>query len=100
MQAKKFFTVLSFLLCSAAAVSAQSASRTQHQRIKQGVKSGELTRHETKTLVKQQKETRQDVRQAKADGIITPGEKKEIRQDKRKSNRTIYRTKHNNRDRN
>jgi len=86
-------TLLAFTLVLFSVTASQA--QTQRARIRHGVKSGELTRRETKTLVKQQVETRQDVKAAKADGVVTAAEKKEIKQDKRKSNRAIYRKKHN-----
>ena len=81
---------------------AQIAKRaiSQHHRIKQGVRSGELTRAEGANLRNGQKEIRQDVREAKADGVVTPAEKQEIKQDQRQESRKIFRKKHNNRDRN
>jgi len=75
-------------------------AKNQHQRIKQGVKSGELTKAETVNLAKDQKEIRQEVKAAKADGNVTTAERKDIRQDQRQASRKIYRKKHNNRDRN
>ncbi|MBC7887932.1 MAG: hypothetical protein H7Z13_08575 [Ferruginibacter sp.] len=78
----------------------RKTAKHQHTRIKQGVKSGELTKAETKNLVHDQKEIRQDVRIAKSDGVVTGVEKKEIRQDQRQASRKIYRKKHNDRDRN
>lgn len=74
--------------------------RHERHRIAQGVKSGELTRAETANLVKGQKEIRQDVKAAKADGVVTRAERKDIKQDQRQESRKIYRKKHNNRDRN
>ena len=62
-------------------------AKNQHARIVQGVKSVELTPAETKNLVKKEKDIRQDVREAKADGVITPAERKDIRQDQRKASR-------------
>ena len=81
---------------------AQTTARQvrQHKRIKQGVKSGELTRAEAINLRNGQKEIREDKREAKADGVVTPAEKQEIRQEQRKESRKIFRKKHNNRDRN
>lgn len=76
-------------------------AKNQRQRIKQGVRSGELTRAETVNLAKDQREIRQDIKEAKTnDGVITANERKDIRQDQRQANRKIYRKKHNNRDRN
>ncbi len=75
-------------------------AKNEHHRIKQGVKSGELTKKETKNLVHGQKEIHQDVKAAKADGVVTKDERKDIRQDQRQESRKIFRKKHNKRDRN
>ncbi|MEP6712252.1 MAG: hypothetical protein ABJA37_07550 [Ferruginibacter sp.] len=99
MKASKIFAALSIMLITAGAVNAQTV-KNEHHRIRQGVRSGELTRHETKTLVHQQKDIHQDKKEAKADGVVTGAEKREIKQDKRQASRSIYRKKHNNRDRN
>lgn len=74
--------------------------RHERHRIAQGVKSGELTKAETANLVKGQKEIHQEVKAAKADGVVTRDERKDIKQDQRQQSRKIYRKKHNNRDRN
>lgn len=99
----KIFASLAFVcLLGLTNVNAQSAKTPRHerQRIRQGVKSGELTRAETKTLVNQQKDIHQDKKEARADGVVTHDEKKDIRKDERKASRSIYRKKHNKRDRN
>jgi hypothetical protein len=72
---------------------------TRHHRIKQGVKSGELTKAEAADLRNDQKDVRQDIKDAKKDGKITRKESKEIRHDKKHLNREIFRKKHNNRER-
>lgn len=90
--------ILAFTISS---VQAQAGRQVkQHKRIKQGVKSGELTRAEAVNLRNGQKEIRQEKQEAKADGVVTPAEKQEIRQDQRKESRKIYRKKNNNRTRN
>ena len=71
--------------------------KVQHERIKQGVKTGELTRHETKTLAKQQRAIRHEKRESKKDGIVSRGERRNIRHDQRKTSRDIFRKKHNDR---
>ena len=73
--------------------------RHERHRIAQGVKSGELTKAKTKNLVQGQKEIHQDVKAAKADGVVTKEERKDIKQDQRQESRKIYRKKHNNRER-
>lgn len=97
-----FFAALAFLFfVGLTNVNAQTAKTPRHerQRIKQGVKSGELTRAETKTLVNQQRDIHQDRKEARADGVVTPLERRHIKKDERKANRSIYRKKHNKRDR-
>lgn len=70
-------------------------ARNQHHRIKQGVKSGELTKGEAANLRNDQKGIRQEVKDAKSDGKVTKDERKDIRKDQKKENRKIYRKKHN-----
>ncbi len=97
MKAVKIFTACILMLLALTHADAQT---TQRNRVKHGVRSGELTRHETKAIAHQKKEMRQDVKAAKADGVVTTAEKKEIRQDNKQLNKSIYRKKHNRRDRN
>ncbi len=87
-------------LFSNANAQVKQTTKNQQHRIKQGVKSGELTKKETVNLAKDQREIRRDVKTARADGKVTRSERKDIRQDKRQASRKIYRKKHNNRDRN
>ncbi|MEO5944343.1 MAG: hypothetical protein ABIP30_05810 [Ferruginibacter sp.] len=96
MKATKFVAAFALMLITAGTASAQT-TQGERARIKSGVKSGELTKKETKTLVNQQKDIHQDRKEAKADGVVTKGERKDIKQDKRKASRSIYRKKHNGR---
>lgn len=80
-------------------INTATAQTTQRQRVKQGVKSGELTKAETRSIAKLKREDRRNVRNAKSDGVVTRKERKEIRRDKRKTSRAIYRKKHNRRNR-
>src|SRR5450755_825671 len=94
----KFLIVAAIALglgISSADAQIRHRAHTQHQRIRQGVKSGELTKGETKSLVKDQKDLHQDIKLAKSDGKITPGEKKIITKEENKDSREIYRKKHN-----
>lgn len=67
----------------------------QRARIRQGVKSGELTKGEAKNLRQEQKTIRAEKQMAKADGKVTPAERARIRKDQNKASRDIYRKKHN-----
>jgi hypothetical protein len=71
----------------------------QDTRIAQGINSGELTRGETRHLVRQQRRIQHAKREAWSDGTLTRREKAglELRQDKASGH--IYRLKHNQRDR-
>lgn len=101
MKTIKIFTVIVLMLMTSSITNAQAVrTRLQHKRIAHGVRNGELTRHETKQLARQQRNIRQEKREARADGVVTPGERKVIRQDTRRANRNIARKKHNRRDRN
>lgn len=99
MKLTKIFAALSIFCVMAISASAQTAHRSDRHKIKQGVKSGELTRKETKNLVHQQVAIKRDIRHAKADGHVTAAERRNIYIDKKKADASIYRKKHNNRDR-
>jgi hypothetical protein len=88
------------IFSTADAQTVRQKGKNERHRIAQGVKSGELTKAEAKNLAKGQKEIHQDVKEAKADGVVTKEERKEIKQDQRQESRKIYRKKHNKRDRN
>jgi hypothetical protein len=100
---KSKFLLIAALVIGASVSSADAQIRhraqNQHQRIKQGVKSGELTRPEAKNLRGDQKDLHQDIKLAKSDGKITRKERKIIRKEEKKDSREIYRKKHNKRDR-
>jgi len=70
--------------------------RQHHQdaRIKQGVKSGELTHEEAKGLRQDRREIRQKEHAYKADGTLTKDERKDLHQDLNAMNKEIYQEKH------
>jgi hypothetical protein len=71
----------------------------QQTRIKQGVKSGELTKGETLRLEKEQTKIQADKKAAKADGVVTPQERRYVRREQNKANCDIRRLKNNERTR-
>lgn len=71
----------------------------QGARIRQGVRSGELTAAEAARLKGQQAKIKRDEAVAKSDGKVTPAERKKLAREQQRANRTIYRKKHNARDR-
>jgi hypothetical protein len=69
----------------------------QKARIRQGVKSGELTKGEAKNLRQEQKTIQAEKQMAKTDGKVTPAERAKLQRDQNKASKDIYRLKHNKR---
>ena len=78
----------------------KTRQKVQSKRIKGGVRSGALTKDEAASVMKDEKEIREDKREARADGTVTGAERKEIHQEQNQASRKIYRKKHNSRTRN
>lgn len=66
----------------------------QHQRIVQGVKSGELTHTEAKDLRGDQKNIHQEEKAFKSDGKLSKDERQELHQDQSAANKEINQEKH------
>jgi hypothetical protein len=66
----------------------------QQQRIQQGVKSGELTRGETRRLQAEQRHIRREEARYKSDGQLTRAERADLQHDLNRSSRHIYNQKH------
>lgn len=66
----------------------------QHERIQQGMHNGSLTRVEANRLRMQQAKVRHLKMMAKADGRVTPAERRMIEQQQLVASRSIYRQKH------
>lgn len=79
---------------------ARKRQNEQQQRIRQGIRSDELTRREVRGLAHEQRDIQREIRQAKSDGVVTPGERREIQREQHQASRHIYRAKHNRWDRN
>jgi len=95
MKLKMIIASLAIVAISATSV----AQTTQRERIKQGVKSGEITKTEAAKIAKERQDILQTKAVAKADGIVTAEEKKIIKKERKQASRTIYRKKHNAKDR-
>jgi hypothetical protein len=83
-------------------INAQVNQRQHNQQVrtKQGVKSGELTQAETAKIKTQQKHINQMEAKAKSDGVVTTKEKAKLNAAQNAASTSIYRKKHNKRDRN
>ena len=67
----------------------------QQQRIKEGVKSGELTKGEAARLEAQQGKIAVDKAKAKSDGVVTAKERAKLHREQDRASKNIYRKKHN-----
>lgn len=66
----------------------------QEKRIDQGVKSGALTAPEAAALQKGEDKIKVDQAVAKADGVVTKPERKQLHQELNRESRAIHRQKH------
>jgi hypothetical protein len=71
----------------------------QQRRIGQGVKSGQMTAHETAHVEHQEAHLNRETRRMRAQngGKLTPGEKAKVNRQQNHLSHEIYRDKHNNR---
>lgn len=107
---KKVTTILlTFVMVLGASIAsmAQTATpeinrreRHQQRRIRQGVRSGSLTRREAARLERQEAKTRDAEAAAKADGTVTRRERRHLRHRESHTSRNIYRQKHDRQHRN
>jgi hypothetical protein len=96
------FVLATLLISTAGLASAQTATPRvdrrevrQQQRIRQGVRSGQLTPHETARLERGQRHINRMERRAKANGVVTPAERRHLARAQNHQSREIYRLKHN-----
>lgn len=106
VSARKLFTTAAAVLVLAGATAAQAqhaAADTprvdarqarQQARIADGVADGSLTHREARQLQHQQRHIRQAERQAKADGVVTPHERRHLARLQDHASRSIHRQKH------
>jgi hypothetical protein len=79
---------------------ADTRQKNQKHRVKTGVKSGEITKREAKSIHKSTKSAKRYEAKAKSDGKVTWKERARLKHKENQSSRKIYRTKHNKKDRN
>lgn len=104
MYVRFFLTLFSIIGIAVAAGSVNAEARRmdrrehkQSSRIKQGVKSGAMTRGEARKAVRQQNRIHRAEKKAKADGTVTKKEKRKISRMQNKASSDLYRMKHNDR---
>lgn len=67
----------------------------QNERIRAGIKSGEISKAELRCIRKDKKKVRHLKHSAKADGVVSPKERAQLHKKQHKNSRKIYRAKHN-----
>jgi cell division protein FtsB len=68
---------------------------TERQRIRRGVRSGQLTRAEAQQLRDRQRQIRQERRAYRSDGTLSRDERRDLRRDRREQNQQIRSYRHN-----
>lgn len=91
--------VLAFGACAVSAAGTETPridqrQANQEQRIDKGIASGELTRREARRMNRQQDRVNKAEDNAKADGVVTAGERKALTKAQNRTSRHIYRQKH------
>ena len=66
----------------------------QQKRIDQGVASGQLTGREAVRLERREGKIAVNEAKAKADGVVTPAERRRLRGEENRASKAIYRQKH------
>ena len=89
------FTLIFTLNLSWARGGSTDRQRKQFQRIRGGVKSGEVTRKEFKRLGREQRRIGRSINKARADGRVNAREKGHIRKLQNRASKHIYLAKHN-----
>lgn len=87
--------VSSLMLGQAVTPGINKTQKNQRVRIHEGIKSGELTKHEARQLRKQQIHIQREKKFAKMDGVVSSRERKHIKQDQKKACKNIVIKKHN-----
>lgn len=69
-------------------------SHNQHERIEQGVRSGQLNHREAARLNHEQRQIHREAREYRRDGVMTRAERADLRHDQNRASRDIYAEKH------
>ena len=89
-------TLLALIWCSAAWADRSSIrNHRQTQRIRQGIRSGEIIRPEARRLKKEQRRINRAYHRASADGHLNWRERQRLNNMQNHASRHIYRAKHN-----
>jgi hypothetical protein len=90
------------LLAGSADAFAQGRNRVRYddrqdrQRVRRGIRSGQITRDEAREIREGERQIRDERRGYRADGTVTRDERREIRRDEREQDRFIRQQRHDN----
>jgi hypothetical protein len=87
---KKFLllSVIALLLGGSTEASAQWR-RNDRQRVRTGIRSGQITREEARQIRERQRQIRAERRTYRSDGVVTRDERRDLRRDRREQDRYI-----------
>jgi hypothetical protein len=100
MKVKLIMAIIALVCMAQANAQTNARQKNQKERTVQGVKSGEITKKEAKTIHTQQKHVQHIENKAKKDGVVTKKEKVKLNTAQNAASSSIYRKKHNKRDKN
>lgn len=89
--------ILLTVLFSIGVLTFANAQPGQRMRMRDGIRSGEITRFEAGKARHDQREFRKDRQRFKRDGVITRHERKHLRKHRMHNNRKLHRKLHNRR---
>lgn len=69
-------------------------NRSERQRIRRGVRTGQLTREEARSLRERRRQIRRERRTYRSDGTLTRDERRDLRRDRHELSRNIRRERH------
>lgn len=100
MKLKLTFVFIAFLVVMNAKAQVNARQKNQKERAVQGAQSGELTKREAKRIKEQQENVNDYEAKLRSDGELSKKDKAKLDAAQDRTSRSIYRKKHNKRDRN
>jgi uncharacterized protein YlxW (UPF0749 family) len=100
MKLKLTFVLIAFLGVMNAKAQVNARQKNQKERAVQGAQSGELTKREAKRIKEQQENVNDYEAKLRSDGELSKKDKAKLDAAQDRTSRSIYRKKHNKRDRN
>src|SRR4028118_654152 len=87
---KKVIILSAIVMLFGLTADAFGQGRNDRQRVRNGVRSGQITRDEARQIRERERQIRAERRVYRSDGVITREERREIRRDEREQDRYIH----------